>query len=168
MLSSWLRSLLGLQLIELLFGEFGQHADSGSYSAAYAVCVDVCWCNDAFLLFHSLNTWNCSRYLIRLLSSVFPNIFTLIPCAVQGWGEDPGRGKCFLSSSFYSAGFSHPLSSLLSVREQACQSSSAPSSHLHNVRFSGLGRLITGTFLLLFTANPQAETRAGVIAGEGF
>lgn len=63
---------------------------------------------------------------------------------------------------------SHPLSSLLSVGEQACQSSSAPSTHLHNVRFSGLGRLIIGTFLLLFTANPQAEKRAGVIAGEGF
>lgn len=55
MLSSWLCTLLGLQLIKLLFGEFGQHADSGSYSSAYAVCVDVCWCNDAFLLFHSLN-----------------------------------------------------------------------------------------------------------------
>lgn len=56
MLSSWLCTLLGLQLIKLLFGEFGQHADSGSYSSAYAVCVDVCWCNDAFLLFHALNS----------------------------------------------------------------------------------------------------------------
>lgn len=69
MLSSWLCTLLGLQLIKLLFGEFGQHADSGSYSSAYAVCVDVCWCNDAFLLFHALNTWNCSLYLIRPHSS---------------------------------------------------------------------------------------------------
>lgn len=73
-----------------------------------------------------------------------------------------------LSTQLVFSPLSHPLSSLLSVGEQACQSSSAPSTHLHNVRFSGLGRLIIGTFLLLFTANPQAEKRAGVIAGEGF